>query len=687
MTFNRRQLKSLAQTCPENLILVRNKDLMDLHRSETCDEQLQGNCLAELYARWFVADSDKVKDVERFLSGATPGGIPPQLLYLRTSQDMLLDEDVREAFASPLWQTDDPADCYVEQTVRERLRQLMTQTDGFVPVYGVMGAEEGLFIPFEIVPRLGRAPSAIDQGGKTIGNWNRPAREILGSTWQMRVRYRQGTDRPALSGRSFLLPLQVALWKKEGKVPDFNPWQLLFTGDIDLGRRAVAVRTDEKLAGVKAMFQESVKLVAPSDSPYADEIQGIDPIPVGYGGERLLNAVRARIEKMPGCCLSLDYVEKRLPTLEHEIRQETIGAWEGQIARVDAMLGIMGKYGAPQRHLQLLMLKSAAYCHSGRTGLALKENVRALAFAREKGLVYQALRLEIEQLVEFQDSQRFDDIAKLATTLLSRIRKAGIAENERVDLLMRYHGTIGQIQMEEGLLGLKGRAPTLAQKNLEQAREYACRLNSPADQLQDLNYLYLWYALFDSANEAMRELESEIDHRLRSLESEEERVKNSAYVRRQKMVAYYMKWRLTGECASGWKVVKDIPAGSEPWLTASFMRMKGALASAAGDRVTAQSCFAAGEAQFPTRSWWKSEGDVLSCGPVFAQIRLALLTQAHSSLAALGLSAEADVYREKALTLLSECPSVLRRVGAADCQKMLHAHHSPNPRSLPLFYY
>ena len=690
MKFCRRSLLRIAVGQPENLALVTAKDLMDLYRGETCDERCQGNCLAELYMRWFVGDAEKLKTVEMFLQGATPGGLPARLLGMRMGQDMLREEEVREAFAAPLWPCDDEAGRTVEHLVRERLRSLLVQVDGFVPVYDATENGVGFFIAFEIIPRgNGRSsPFVVDASGRVVANWNKLACRILGDKWMLRVLYRQSRDVPPLTGRSFLLPLLVAFWKKEGDVPNFHPWHLLFTGDVDAAGRTVPVKTEEKSAGVQAAFQHAVRLVAPSDCPYGEETRGVDPIPSGISGAQLLEVVRSRIEQLAKCRFTVAYARDRLPSLEHEIRQETASEWSKQIARVEAMLRILGRHVAPREYLRLAMLRSAAYCHSGQTGAALRENARALAFAREKGMVYEALRLEIEQLVEFQDSQRFDEIARLVKSLSGRLGKAACGEAQRKDLLMRYHGTMGQIQMEEGLLGVgKGRA-SQAKKNLEKAHEYARALGSMGDQIQDLNYLHLWYALFDPENEELVELDREIGSLVPLLESEGERCKNMAFFRRQRAVAAFMTWRRTGDVPLGWEELKAPPHGSETWLTASFMKMKGALAASAGNADVARNCFDVGNTAFPLKNWWAAEGDVLSCGPVFAQIRLALLVQACCSLEELGLHGEAEDYRWQALGLFRACPALTRRIGAEVCRKALEEGKTlPPARSLPVFYH
>lgn len=687
MKFNRRLLKRIAVELPENLVLLENEDLMQLYRRETCDEQLQGNCLAELYARWFVGDAGMLKEVERFLDEVTPEGVPAVLLSLRVAQDCLQTDEIGEMLASPLWSSAGPADECIERAVYGRLRRLLTQVDGFVPVYAVNNSSGGLFIPFEIVRRPpGRSSSAVDADDKAIESWSRPARRILGKDWQVRVHYRQRKDMPALSERSFLLPLQVALWKKIGAVPRFNSWQLLFTGDIDAAGRIVPVREKEKAAGVLATFQRKVRLVAPSDKLPAKEVEGIAPIPAGLNGDELLNAVRGKVEQLKGCLFSRKYALDRLPWLEREVRHEAVGEWDSQIARVDALLKVLGRHVAPWEHLRLVMLKSAAYCHSGRTGEALRENARALACARDCGLVYEALRLEIEQLVEFQDSQRFDDIARLARSLFARIKAANLKEADRIDLLMRYHGTIGQIEMEQSILGLGKVKPAQAKVSLLKAHEYARQLNRPGDELQDLNYRHLWFAYFDPLNEEMEELAREIEGFFPSLDSAGERVKNLGFFRRQAALAAFMKWRCTGEVDSGWRMLKRPPSGCDKWLDATFMRAKGALAAASGDAKAAVACFDAGEKSFPAENWWSSSGDELSPGGVLAQIRLALLVQACCSLVRLAPE-RSSRYRDLAKSLIDACPKVCFRFRVAELVELLNCPSGIDPREIPILYY
>lgn len=692
--FNPLVCERWAAEAPENLVLLSADELKRTYRRAGCDRQAAGACLGELIVRWLVGDSDRkdVADIEHFLAGEMPGGgIPDGLLALRVCP-------APENVPARLWETRDGVtlDCEVSEPIaRRRVSSIFSDLDGYVPVYSLEDRAAS-FIPFHLVTRQDGDPSAVDRAGNVIEAWDEAARQVLGNEWSMEVYYRQRLDAPGLLGRSFMLPLQVALWKRSGELPPFLPWVMLFTGVIDRDGGAQPVRVEEKQCGVKARFQSDVRLVAPSDKYFADELREIDALPVGLKDEQLLKAVRDRVESLPTLWMSRgyrDYALRRLPNFDCELRHETLGQWDRQIARIDAMLKVLGRYSATKQHLQLLMLKSSAYCHSGRTAQALRENQSARAFAESNGLVYESLRLAIEELVEFQDSQRFDEIGELSGPLEERIASADVTETQRLDLRMRFNGTMGQVQMERGLLGLDAGAEDRAREQLDQALDCARELERVeqgrrgGDVLQDLNYKHLWHVLFRPASPELEKLAEEMRQNCQSLASQVEGVKNAAYESRQEMLLHYLEWKKSGRVSGNWRLIPAPGRGSDSWLKASFMKMKGALWAASGRGDAAANSFKEGTDALPVRAWWKCEDDSLSFGGVFAQIRLELLVQAFCSLAAVGSIDDAEDYRRQALTLVKEFPNVRKRAKFQELDDLLKSGVTPDPRALPIMYY
>ena len=682
------KIAAFAEKAPENLLLCSDAALVQTCRLNRSDIRVCGECLAQLLVRWFVGDSGeegsaarKAAEIrETTLDEMIPGGIPPALKRLRV-------ESAGTRLPAPLWEPADARESRLEEILSARLDILLNRTDGFVPVF-LEETREAFFIPFELVEaKPGRKASAAeDVAGRPVAGWDKDARQVLGDGLKMVVRFRQEKGLPELSQRSFMLPLQVAAWKRAGDLPRFPAWQLLFTGALDPQGRAEPVRTEEKEAGVKAMFQGDVRLVAPSREVRRSETGGIDPIPAGTGGSDLLESVRRKVEALEGCRLSIAYAQNRLPLFVDELERKTRGEWERQIDRIDRMLLVFGKHGDPETHLRLRMLKSAAYCHAGRTGDARRENRQVHAFAQKHGKVYEQLRLEIEQLVTFQDSQRFEDIDGLSRPLEHRIETADLTREKRLDLRMRLNGTLGQVLMEKALLGLGGKnEPESARARLEKALASARALESADDILQDLNYLHLWHALFEPGGEEERELAREIAARRESLEEREARDKNEGFQARQFAMAAYMAWRRTGDPGDA-ESLELPPPGCEPWILVSTLRLKGALLAASGRKAAAEKAFSQAEASFTCKPWWGGQGDVLSSGPVLAMIRATLLVQAFCSLRACGAIKEAERHRGLARQMFETYPAILRRVHADRLRAALDAP-PPDPRDLPALYY
>lgn len=680
-----------AAKAPANLCLCSDEALFNLCRRSREDAPVFGAALGEMLARWFVGDAatDGQLSLEgEILRWMPDGRLPERLLSARISEASRADVPVLLESVRSLWNScDGETGRVIGDLVARRLDMLLNRTDGFVPVFDPTDGRS-VFVPFRLVPRPANTVAAMDLSGCPVEGWVSAAERVLGREWTMSVAIHQRRDTPSLCGSSFMLPLLVAKLRREGRLPSFAPWQLLFTGSIAPDGSAMPVQTEEKVAGVRARFQKGVRLVAPSDAAFADETRGVDPIPSGLCGDDLLRALRRKVEALSSCGMSRNYALSRLPEFAIEMRHETYGKWDRQIARVDAMLRVLGRHSAPEQHLLLLMLKSAAYCHSGRTEEALRVNRQAQDFARENGLVGEALRLEIEAMVDFQDSQRFDDISRVSEGLWERIRQAELPDEKRLDLLMRYHGTMGQIQMELALLGVDDDAREESRRSVNAALAAANRLGRDGDILQDLNYLGLWFALFDPDAEEFAEIANEAHGLCQGLESDGERIKNEAYLARILLTADYVRWRRSGVVPAGWEAHAELPRGCEDWLPATCFKMKGALLVASGRINEGRDAFRDGERILPFREWWQGTGDdVLFAGSVYAQIRLELLVQAYCSLLSIGDEVSALEYAGHARRLLAMCPDVVVRGRVGELAALIEGASRADPRTFPLLYY
>lgn len=155
----------------------------------------------------------------------------------------------------------------------------------------------------------------------------------------------------------------------------------------------------------------------------------------------------------------------------------------------------------------------------------------------------------------------------------------------------------------------------------------------------------------------------------------------------QEMLLDYLEWKKSGRVSGNWRLIPAPGRGSDSWLTASFMKMKGALLAASGRGEEAEKSFKEGADALPVRDWWKCEDDSLSFGGVFAQIRLELLVQAFCSLSAVGMTDEADNYRKQAEELIKDFPNVRKRARFNELEDFVKDRTHANPRDLPVLYY
>ena len=116
---------------PANIIFCRTEDLCRI--SESSDDysaEVRTRCAAELFVRYFLQPkSVPAESLDRIL----PDGERPELTR-RLPRD-LLNCPTQEIFFESLWEARNEFSRQCEIEVRERLRVLCCETDGFIPVF------------------------------------------------------------------------------------------------------------------------------------------------------------------------------------------------------------------------------------------------------------------------------------------------------------------------------------------------------------------------------------------------------------------------------------------------------------------------------------------------------------------------------------------------------------------------
>ena len=319
------------------------------------------------------------------------------------------------------------------------------------------------------------------------------------------------------------------------------------------------------------------------------------------------------------------------------LRRDNYNNWKQILDRIGNIEIAIPEDRSPKSRLLCLMLKSASYCHMGRAKEALKFNSKARQFAAERGFSSEFRRLEIEELVELQDEERFEEILDLSKTIAA----------DDFDLQMRYHGTMGQAHSYGYLSGIDGFSKEMAKRHFEEALKYAYMLDSEPDISQDLNYMYLWYALFDPASreseEAYAKARNHIKCNLQDLEKSRKR--NVFFLKRIRLMSYYRRM-LGADKVSDLDYQKEkLPDEADNWLRALACKYLGAIAAANGIMDLSERLFEEGIELMPLPD---SPG-ILSC------IRMSILMEYYKSL---GKTKHLETAKRELSSLLNTFPII-----------------------------
>ena len=501
----------------------------------------------------------------------------------RFDDDFLDARDKRELLnEAPLWRGKSGFSRRCAVAVRENLLELCEKTDGFIPVYMTGRA---FFIPFHFVDGPG---TISDAAGVPIGNWQTVCRHVFdaGTPRYSCVAHCDQSGLPPLTGSSFMLPLHLAYLRRCGEL-EYNPLRLLATGAI-VGGRLQPVETGEKAAMLPQCFPAGF-LFFPESAKYCPEKSSEVPVPRWTLAE-LRREMPALIEAKGLVVPSFSDALRRLEVIAED-RESNYRHWELMLARLNTNMDAIPAYRAPAPYLKCLMLKSSILCHLGRTAEALELNKSAKIFAAKNGFGHELRRLEVEELVELQDCECFDHILAMAGDL-----HRGIEALDDDDLRMRYYGTMGQAHCCGALAGHPGFDREQGRRFFDLALTYATALRdrggmgSENDIAQDLNYRFMWHALFAPETpeaeacyrEAQRHIRNNLEGRVRE--------KNRRFLHRLKTFSLYR--RLLGG-GSGPETLPEALRSeyTHDWLAALTGKYVGALTAAAGQTAEAAEIF------------------------------------------------------------------------------------------------
>ena len=672
-----RSLLLVAESRPENLLLIDTNRLFSFVRDDFNAEDLRAAALAELVARWCVSGE---------------GGLAGRFSALigeawRSFSDWY---NVNRQWTGARFTPDDLSgwkdrDCFFgfREILRRRLDRLF-DADGFIPVFDDF---RGYFIPFQLEASV---DGAVWNDGTLIEAWCDPVRRALRGTGcrGIRVQLRPGPE-ISVKGESLMLPVRMAALRgKPDGLPAYDVLRVLATGRFDEAFHLADVGLKLKIKAVKCQFRDAI-LFGPDvpgvASPEDEKL--FCPLESGWDEQAVLQRIREALERMSGCVkMSRDYALRRLPDMMVHVDRENHHRWNEVAEQLEQLKDALSARRDPETWLEFCSLLATALCHAGRTEDSRRCANEAMAFAQSHGCLAKALRLKVTAAVNAQDLGEMEEFSALASGLEKELAEFNGPEKD--DLLMRFHGTVAQANAYGGVYGVAGFSVAAAKAHVEAAVSIAqgiadsapveSRDEAESNLAQDLNYRHLVFAIFEPGTEEERSAFKDAQRQLSELSEKSTRT-NCYHQMRQKSLALLNEWRAVGKSPvadelSAWR----IPVDAEGWLIAANRRHLGALAAVVGDAAESVKCFAEGEEALPLAGCW---------APVLASIRLALLVQAACSLAACGQRDESAKHAKLAEETYSFFGQS-KLFGVIHAEKWMEAlQASGDPRALPAFYY
>ncbi len=595
----------IAQSAPCNAVFFADDVIFASAMAEDVTPENFASALAELLVRFFLSRDEKFRPLlddvfgkealdsfidlcDKLLSNV-PVGKPCLLLLERIGSH--------------------PRNACVGQVVQARFVTLLN-AHGLIPVFRE-DSDQGYFLPFTLEGLdQGADGEVVDCRGTTLEAWSAAIR-ALPDVGQGTKRYRVHVAIDAgcgddcantifTTGRSLMLPVQMAIWRESHKLPRYNPFHLVATGLFGPDGRLGFVDTEAKLAAAEKCLYDCSFLYPAS----AGTVQSgcSQPLPAGEDWKSTFERIREIAEEK--FVNDVVYTLSRLGSSEFKAEMDVrrYGNWDGMVRRLANMLGQISKRREPEKYLSCLMMLSMANCHAARTAAALDWNRKARDFAQGvSGFKRQLFRLRVELLVMLTDQEEFETLFAQASDLLADIdafSRGELAASVSDDLEMRLQGTLGQAYAYAALAGIEGGDSDRAKTCFEHASQAAIRRLQAhedserdvcaADVAHDANYLYLWDVLFSPGHAADTRHEAEVaDVEIRD---EKARRKNHVFLMRQLGLEWY-RGLLRGDTAQALEAYRaDRPLFDEMiadpdvpfWIRALGLKYRGSIRAAAG---------------------------------------------------------------------------------------------------------
>ena len=485
---------------------------------------------------------------------------------------------------SPLWQNSSEQHRLIGSAALTKIRTCLN-ADGMVMV---IKANRPVPIMFTLKPAAATSTlSVFDSKNKEVGVWSSSINDLQQydiQGWSVKLHI-TATDDISFTGQSLDLPILMAILKKQGRLPLFSHLQVCATGAIDHGRLETVGYVDIKR---RLATQLNADLFIYPNSGPVPESDGV--LPCGIPIEDVHNPVNYMILDKGLGELSADAAANELEKLNNDVHFGVIAMEEKALNRLDMIEKELNRHRLNSELIKAQILRAAVYCHLGRTEEASKLNEDVYKQARESELYYQFAEAMIRQIVNQTDLGQFNDAKRTISKLQERLEKSDkFTQEEQTDLLMRFHGTVGQLYMYQALSDSDTTLEEEAFQHIDTAVKYAGTVDNQAEILIDLNYKHMWYILFDPANAQTAYIAAE--NAIMNAPDADKRSTNINYLQRQRLYAEYRHYLLTGEVNSfeEFHVSQNCKIS---WLKALATKYQATLTAGNGNVARAESMFA-----------------------------------------------------------------------------------------------
>lgn len=578
-----RQIQSLLRTRPANISLLADAEILGLLKVSDvihCGLSLEQKAIVAaewLHRLWLRRASDAAPLIESNMLTVDQAG--EFFSWVAPYRDNPL-RNRRELQTGKLFSCYREQEEWIHNKIRERLCQTL-MADGVIPVAG-----NACFVFFDLRPYSSFCGArVVDANDQPVEEWSLQVEKIpdnIVQDYQVKLHIHQDAKDMILNGASLQLPVLLAAWRKSGKLPQYRIFDLVATGCFADGKLIPVDGVKDKCDCVQCRLGCHCFL-APESGNHI--VRGVKILPVGTSLDDLAKICANIIEENNLVRLTANDVISLLNRLDGEIRYGIQRQWELVFRQLDRYEKQLDPDLHPEAYFKVNMLRTTTLCHVGRADDALVMNSRMQDIAIRKNKRYEYLRMRIEALVVLTDLEQWNDISKMSVALEPEFAAVELSDEQRADLRMRYHGTMGQYHAYFALRESAAPHQNEALDHFKKAILAAQDVDDHNEMARDLNYRHLWYALFMPGSlEELELYEKAKSYIIAELNDDRQRRRNLDYLMRQRVFATYRAWLIDGKLPSR-EELSIMPRPSceaEPWLRAATHKYFGALFAASG---------------------------------------------------------------------------------------------------------